>query len=224
MALVATKHSECLSFIRLAFRQAWPQLAEIHRRTPLVSTPVVNPGNKSTDQPSTSSKPEYAKKTCPDCQKTISDMWSHKKYCKKAVLTRTIDVYMYFLAILLGILRSADEGKRHAELLVFFSTFVPQAPLTESTLALFLAALYATNLLLIPHLYDAKARELAKTCAGDVLQQRLRDWVYRDPLGVFFTDTHCALSFQHEVRPRVVERVPVSRRPEFLKPSGKSRE
>jgi hypothetical protein len=220
MDVVATKHSECLSFIRHAYCKAWPQLVEIHSRTPQVSTPVNNPTTNATGRPSTSSNP-LPRKECPDCKKQVADLRDHKKYCKKAVFTRTIDVFMYFLAILLGISRSND----FADLLVFLNTFVPQGhPLSYKAIETFLAALYATHLLVTPHLYDDMAKKLAKTDVGDVLRQKLRDWVYRDPLGVFFTNTHCAIAFQYEVRPRVVERVPVSLCPEFLNPSGKSRE
>jgi hypothetical protein len=214
MAVVATKYSECLSFIRRAFYAAWPQLVDIHRLTPQVSTPVNNPSNphmpeRSSDKKSKDTRPSRQRKPCPDCLAEVCDMSKHKKSCKKTVVTRTLDVYMYFLAILLGTLRDYSDG--YAELLFFLNTFVPQAPITVGALQLFLTAVYATNLLVIPHLYHEKARELAKTYAGDELRRNLRDWVYRDPLGVFFNNTHCALSFQYEVR-------------KFLNPSGKSRE
>ena len=141
---------------------------------------------------------------------------------------------MYFLAILLGISRADDC----AELLVFLNTLVLQDyPLVYAStfkFSKFLTALYATSLLVGPLacMYDRMGRNLAGQF-GD-WRQRLRDWVQLDPEGVFFNNTHCAprltfwANFWHpargQVRPRVVERLPVLLCPEFLNPSGKSRE
>ena len=198
------EYSDDIEQMLIAFYNLWPVLHEINDE--LEKKPV--DGNKI---------------QCTQCYK-----WTAKKAMSRHLrdackgVPCTMDVWMLVLSVFTGhrknIVQESSSKREHVEMRTFFTTFVPQPPVTEYRFSeVFLPSLNALNLASVPNCslttYDNQCEALAKLYEGAELRREIRKYVMEDPVFLFTHNTHCAAKLWHEVRLPVVKRLSLC--PEF---------
>jgi hypothetical protein len=102
--------SQISDWVCVALFANWPHLLEIHARIFDVSQPK-NPRLRNTSEETTSTDPRHVRENCGKCPGMISRkrVEQHRAKCNGPT---TIDVFMYFLACLLGIERTMPRCVR----------------------------------------------------------------------------------------------------------------
>jgi len=173
----------------------WPHLLEIHARIFDVSQPKYLKFRGTTEE-STSTHPGCVREACGKCPAMISkrNVGPHRAKCKGP---STIDVFMYFLACLLGIERTVPRrvgstAEAHQPMADFLTTFVPgyqngahfvpQDTITNRALRTWLSALYGSGLAEEPVALDRESDRLRTDdeLSGEDLQHAILDYVQRD--------------------------------------------
>jgi hypothetical protein len=207
------KYSAHMPEIEAIIVRYWGELSTIHDELDDVSKPVTLRG-KGGKQPATEPGPGLTQ--CTDhsgvqgCGRyyTYAAIRMHRPTCKgppDATNTSVIDIFLYFLAFLLGIWREGEAN--FGELIKFLCGYVVQGPLTNKTMIKFLKRLYATGRAQYPISLGVMIGNLrTQLIDADVIQQRIGQSARDDPDG-FFTGRATRAVFWQKVRPQVVTRL-----------------
>ena len=141
------------------------------------------------------------------CGRYYTEIRLHRPTCKgppDATNTSVFDIFLYFLAFLLGFWR---EGTHFGPMITFLCGYVVQGPLTDNTIRKFVKKLYATGRAEIPIALGIMVKDLrTRLIDPDVIQQRIGQSAREDP-GMFFTGRPARAVFWEKVRPQVVTRL-----------------
>ena len=205
------KYRDLMPEIEAIIVRYWGELSKIHDDLADVSRPVTFRG-KGGKQPATEPGPGLTQCTAHNgvqgCGRYYADLRHHRPTCKgppDATNTSVFDIFLYFLAFLLGFWR---EGTRDfGAMITFLCGYVVQGPLTDKTIRKFLQMLYATGRAEIPIALGHMVKDLrTRLIDPDVIQQRIGQSAREDP-GCFFTGKPARAVFWEKVRPQVVTRL-----------------
>jgi len=171
----------------------WPLLCQIHARIFDASQPK-NPRLRNTSEETTSTNPCYVRVACGKCDAKITQkrVEQHRAKCRGPT---TIDVFMYFLACLLGIERTVPRKGpvvNYEPMTDFLSTFVngyqngahfvPQDTITNKAFKDWLAELYGAGHAKEPVALDRECERLRTVdgLSGKDLKNAIQEYVKRD--------------------------------------------
>jgi hypothetical protein len=182
----------CVDPVRQAFFSNWHMLLEIHQLLHAISEPVLNKRG---------GKAGAGDFECV-CKSRFSSQHSMNKHksrgrCNGAPVTTVLDIFMYFLAYLLGI----HYQNTNLKLVEFLSHYVEQGHVSHDLIAAFVAAAIATGKVAKQKLYGSKLNVLMSNTgkrAGDLIHE-MREWVFLD-VTIFFTGKHNETAFWTAVR------------------------
>ena len=205
------KYRDHMPEIEAIIVRYWGELSKIHDDLADVSRPVTFRGEHGR-KPATEPGPGLTQCTAHNgvqgCGRYFAAIRNHRPTCKgppDATKTSVIDIFLYFLAFLLGFWR---EGERDfGELIRFLCGYVVQGPLTDYTMRNFLQKLYATGHAESPVALGIMIKNLrTRLIDADDIQQRIGEGAREDP-GCFFTGKPTRADFWEKVRPQVVTRL-----------------
>jgi hypothetical protein len=204
------KYRDHMPEIEAIIVRYWGELSTIHVELADVSRPVAFRGetNKTATEPGPGLTQCTAHNGVQGCGRYYGNIRQHRTTCKGppgATKTSVIDIFLYFLAFLLGFWR---EGQRDfGTVITFLCGYVVQGPLTDKTMRNFLQKLYATGRAESPNSLGMMIKDLrTRLIDADVIQQRIGECARADP-GCFFTGKPTRAVFWQKVRPQVATRL-----------------
>ena len=205
------KYRDLMPEIEAIIVRYWGELSKIHDDLADVSRPVTFRGECG-KQPATEPGPGLTQCTAHNgvqgCGRYYANIRVHRTRCNgppDATNTSVFDIFLYFLAFLLGFWR---EGTRDfGAMITFLCGYVVQGPLTDKTIRKFLQLLNATGRTQIPYALGHMVKDLrTRLIDADAIQQRIGECARADP-GCFFTGKPARAVFWEKVRPQVVTRL-----------------
>jgi hypothetical protein len=200
------KYRDLMPEIEAIIVRYWGELSTIHGKLDEVSRPVTFRGERATaTEPGPGLTQCTEHKGVQGCGRYYAKIRNHRNTCKGdpgATKTSVIDIFLYFLAFLLGFWR---EGQRDfSTVITFLCGYVVQGPLTDKAMRKFLQLLYATGLAESPISLSVMIANLrTRLIDADAIQQRIGQSAREDP-GCFFTGKPSRSVFWDKVRPQVV--------------------
>ncbi len=205
------KYRDLMPEIEAIIVRYWGELSKIHDELADVSRPVTlrgKPGAKTATEPGPGLTQCTAHNGLQGCGSYYSNIRNHRRTCNgppDATNTSVIDIFLYFLAFLLGFWREVERD--FGEVIKFLCGYVVQGPLTDKTMRNFLQKLYATGRAESPIALGVMVANLrTRLIDADDIQKRIGQSARQDP-GCFFTGKPSRAVFWAKVRPQVVTRL-----------------